>query len=310
MLDVVIAHRGDEIGLWMTVTSLMMDSNAANVPYKVHIVANGLEKVEDDLKFTLEALDKQKTLGSFQHFVEPLSPPSARNRGAEKGTADTILFLDNHVMLEQGFMFRGLSTLDSRKADALHSVTRYWPDGESYYHYRFTLERNFWGYQVKEPKDRSFPYLIGGGGHGAFFVRRDVWEEVEGYWDGFVGYGGEESYFELKLALMGYNNWLDPSLLHYHHPGKRPYVRDKGDDFIKNMIMAANIIGGDRWAQRTLNGLKIGEIRRPADQQRDLDVFFEEALDRSAAHAYHTQRKFKRSLNEQLVKFSRDGVAL
>jgi hypothetical protein len=316
-LDVVVAHRGDEIGLWMTTSSLLMSNELDEIPYKVHIVSNGAEKVGQDLQMTLDGLEKAGHLGSFEHFSEPLSPPSARNRGAAKGTGETILFLDNHVMLEDGFVSRGLEHMSEYGMDALHSVTRYWADGIKSYHYRFTLERNFWGYQVKEPH-AEIPYQIAGGGHGAFFVRRAVWGKVGGYWDGFKGYGGEESYFELKLAMMDFNNWLDPTLVHWHHPGKRPYIRDKGDDFVKNMLCAANIIGGDSWAKRVLNGFKIGQSRGwflpkvdgPAERMKDLDSFFVEAKERSQEHADSFQRNAYRTLNEQLVKFSRQGVAL
>jgi glycosyltransferase involved in cell wall biosynthesis len=308
-LDVVIAHRGDEIGLWMTVSSLKMQEVSSEPEKKVHIVVNGTPNLGEDFNMTVESLHKWGVFGSVQIFDEPLSPPSARNRGAEKGTGDTILFLDNHVLLERNFVYRGLGMMSIYGMDALHGATRYWPDGLTAYHYRFTLERNFWGYQVKEPL-KTDPYLCAGAGHGAFFIRRKVWEEIGGYWDGFVGYGGEEPYLELKLAMMDYKNWLDPELVHYHHPGKRPYVRDKGDDFIKNMIAVAFIIGGTVWARRVLNGFKIIETRNKPETPRDLDAFYTEAVERAIPHATELRPKFKRSLNEQLVQFSRQGIAL
>jgi hypothetical protein len=132
----------------------------------------------------------------------------------------------------------------------LHSSTRFFAGEKPVYHYQLRLERNFWAEGASEQTDDENPYRILAGGHGGFVVRRDIWNKVGGYWDGFVGYGGEEMYFDLKMALLGYENWIDPKMIHYHFAGHRGYNRHYTDDFFINMMACANIIGGSEWMMK------------------------------------------------------------
>lgn len=312
--DIVIAHRGPELGLWATISSCEMAlQRLSHYDYRYFIVGNGLEVVgqeRDALNETLKFLTRQGRLGAVLDLEQPLSPPQARNAGAKIGSAPVIFFLDNHCLVENNYFTRAMTALGDGK-DVIHSATKYWAGAPTGYHYRFTLERNFWGYQVETPvlSDRS--YRIAAGGHGGFAIRRSLWEEVGGYWDGFVGYGGEEMYFELKLALLDKHNFIDPNMIHWHHPGTRPYTRDESSDFVVNMLMCANIIGGDRWFDRVANSFRIKETKKDNTWAKfDIDVMALEAKAKSHEHAQWMEANRKRSLNEQLVKFSKEGVAL
>lgn len=310
--DIVIAHRGPELGLWATVASCEMAAANSSLKMKYHIVLNGQDDVDEPLRMMVERLDNQDKLGSLIHSVEPLAPPTARNRGAASGTAPLIFFFDNHCLVEQNYFSQATHTMHRQpEIDSLHSVTKYWSGEPARYHYRFTLERNFWGYQVDERHFLDAPYRIAGGGHGGFLIRRSVWDEIGGYWDGFSGYGGEECYLELKLAMLDKSNFLDPNLVHWHHPGFRDYERDKSDDFLKNMLMCANIIGGDRWLERVANGLKIIEHHRALRNEpaRDVEAFMLQARAKSHEHRKWFESVRKRTLNEQLVRFTRIGAA-
>ena len=311
--DIVIAHRGPEMGLWMTVSSCEIALCGSGYDYRYHIVENG-GSGGSDLEMTLDRLEKTGKLGSIVRSEEPLSPPVARNIGARVGYRDLIFFLDNHVMVEKDYFNHAVNTMGFELCDALHSVTAYWPGEPLRYHYRLTLERNFWGYQLWEPALPNEPYRIAVGGHGGFVVRRSTWEEVGGYWEGFEGYGGEETYFDLKLALLDKTNWLDPRMVHWHHPGKRPYARDKSDDFLKNMMMAANIIGGEKWAQRVKSGLQIGERWATGTLAGSwngcrVTPLYEAAIAKSSQHAAWLHTVQRRTLNQQLVLFQRQKVA-
>lgn len=299
------------MGLWLTVCSCETDIKnfLLGVDYKYHIVANGEEKISDETKFFLENLEKSGHLGSFCHIPEPMSPPNARNKAASGGKGDFIFFLDNHCIVEPHYFEYALGTFDIRKADAVHSATLYTPGLPLYYHYRLTLERNFWGYQLKEAPSRN-SYQIAAGAHGGWAIRRSVWQELGGYWYGFSGYGGEETYFDLKMAMLDKTNYLNPNMIHWHHHGMRAYERDRSDDFIKNMMMAANIIGGHEWARRVKNGLLILERRERPENERNIEKFYDDALTDSAVEKCNFWRLRKRNLNEQLVKFAKDKVAI
>lgn len=314
--DIVIAHRGPEMGLWMTISSIEREllnqrNRGESFDYAYHIVENGVKEQDWATKLLVEDLETLgHATGSYTLMYDPMSPPAARNLGASKGTGDVIFFFDNHIMVEPGYFEEALHTLRTTDADAVHSVTRFFAGGPSAYHYRFTLERNFWGYQVQEPQNPFAPYRVAAGAHGGYAIKRSVWEELGGYWDGFIGYGGEESYFELMMGMRDKISYLNPQMIHWHHPGIRSYERDKSDDFIRNMLMCANIVGGPNWSRRVFNGLLIRDTKQGGKVGTDFSALYNQAMASSADFAAAFQRKAKRTLNEQLVQFNKLKVAM
>lgn len=324
--DIVIAHRGPEMGLWMTIASIEQELARSGVSkvgfafggpltytrrdydYNYYIVENGVHEQDWATKLLVEDVEHLQRMGRYTVIHDPMSPPAARNLGASQGTAPVIFFFDNHVMVQPGYFDSALHTLQATDADAVHSVTRFYPGGPSGYHYRFTLERNFWGYQVQDPASDQ-PYRVAAGAHGGWAIKRSVWEELGGYWDGFEGYGGEESYFELMMGMRDKISYLDPQMVHWHHPGIRPYERDKSMYFVKNMIMCANIVGGENWARRVWNGLQIKQKKTGSGEELPHRVF-NAAMEQSFDFAAQFQSKAKRTLNEQLVQFSKLKVAM
>lgn len=313
-VDIVIPHRGPELGLWATISACemaMQRKKMAGIDYKYYIVSNGVEiegEERDALNMSLENLEKAGRFGGVYDSEIALAPPVARNIGAGLGEGENIFFLDNHCIVDRHFFGDGLSALRDKGLGVIHGATKYWAGGDTYYHYRFTLEKNFWGYQLSEPHDPSLTYPIAAGGHGAFGISRQLWGKVGGYWAGFQGYGGEEMYFELKLAMMDYPNYENPLMTHWHHGGKRPYQRDLSEDFKLNMVMSANIVGGQRWMERVANSFCL-EANRKSENKFDVNKLMETALIKSHEHAKWFRGVQKRSLNEQLTKFSREGIA-
>lgn len=313
-IDIVIAHAGPELGLWATISSCeqaLQRKKMQNVDYKYYIVSNGVEVEGDErlaLNLNLEFLEKLGRFGGVYDSEVRLAPPSARNIGASLGDGRNIFFLDNHCIVDRHFFGDGLSGLDEKALGVIHGATKYWAGGDVYFHYRFTLEKNFWAYQLNEPHDPSLIYQIAAGGHGAFGISRSLWSQVGGYWDGFAGYGGEETYFDLKLAMLDVPNYLNPIMSHWHHGGKRPYLRDTSMDFVRNMMMSANIIGGQRWLERVTNSFFLEENRKK-EPNFNINALSAQAFEKSEAHRVWFDGVKKRSLNEQLTKFCREGIA-
>jgi hypothetical protein len=247
--SIIIAHRGNTLGLWATIHSVDAELEHSPWSYEYVICTNGEEKLHADTITLLHYLTKSGKLASVEHSVEPLSPPSARERAVKASRGKYLFFFDNHVLVAPKYFERAMAWMGKGHA-MLHSSTRFYAGEKTVYHYQLKLERNFWADGASEPTDPENPYRILAGGHGGFVVRRDVWDKVGGYWDGFVGYGGEEMYFDLKMALLGYNNWLDPKMIHYHFAGNRGYSRHYTDDYYVNMLACANIIGGNDWLMK------------------------------------------------------------
>lgn len=318
--DIVIAHRGPEMGLWMTLASCEQELKRLrtekpafykNLDYRYYVCHNGDEKIDSATLLMIDHFKNTGRWGEMWISTDPLAPPTARNSAAALGIGEFVFFLDNHVMVEPGYFDSALDTFEKGKADAVHSVTKFWPGDLARFHYRFTLETNFWAYQVDRAKQQT-AYRIAGAAHGGYAVRRSVWKELGGYWDGFTGYGGEEMYWELLMGLTDKRNFINPAMSHWHHPGNRVYERDKSMDFIKNMLMCAHIIGGEKWLTRVCSGFKVKESQKPEADRREIDwhSLVEDAYKTSLAQTVAVSAMAKRTLNEQLVLYPRIGVAM
>ncbi len=192
--------------------------------------------------------------------------------------------------------------MTAKDMDVLHSSYRYGA-GDSRFHYK--LDDSFFRTpEVYVPQHPNQPYRCAASGHGGFIVRRSVWEKLGGYWSGFRGYAGEELYWDLKAWLTGHEVWIDPKLTHAHLPGGRVYQRHYTADYFTNLLMCANVIGGEDLARSKFKHLR----RVPQAQQFDMHRLFREALERSAEHAAHLQSTFVRSYPEQLQWFAQNGV--
>jgi predicted glycosyltransferase involved in capsule biosynthesis len=302
---IVIAHRGQAMGLWATIHSCEIDLLNSGFKYNYVLVCNGDEKENPDTANVVHYLDKTFKLKDKIIVPQPLSPPCARQLGAKSADGKYLVFLDNHCLVQTGFFKRFMEVMPKYNMDMLHSTTQYYAGDNIHYEYKLTLEHNFWGGSVHVPQNADEPYRVAVGGHGGYIVRRAVFEEVGGYFEGFVGYGGEESYFDLKMWMLGKSNWLDPKLVHYHFAGARGYPRHFSDGFYRNMMMCANIIGGNAWLLTVYNSFKTWTKEKNSSTMFDLMM---EAEQRSKQHAQWLASKRTKHLDELLSWFTTETI--
>ena len=300
---IVIPHRGSAMGLWATVASCEDDLLRAGFNYKFVVVANGEEKLSLDTKTFLEQFGKSGRLQVIEH-PEPISPPRARQLGADQAEGKYIFFFDNHCVVSRDYFKRAMLDFEKYDMDMLHSTTSYFPgDGLKHYHYKFKLEHNFWAGAADRPKIAHKPYQIGAGGHGGFAVKTDTWKELGGYGPAnlFIGYGGEEIYTDLKFWMHNKSVWIDPYLLHYHYAGDRGYKRHYTDEYFMNMMACANVIGGKKWLYKVFESFNTPDkFGRHKSEKTMFDLLMEAEL-RSDPHAKELEASRVRSLDEQLV---------
>lgn len=307
-VTIVIAHRGDGLGLWATITSCELDLENSGYKWNYVLVINGEEKIPYDTQSQIQKMQQCGKLRDYIHRPEPMSPPTARALGVESANGKYLAFLDNHCLVKPGYFKRAMTNMEQYGMDMLHSTTRYYLDSDYCYQYKLEprIRQNFWGDAVDTPYDAVNPYQIAVGGHGGFFVRRTVWEEVGGYGPPylFIGYGGEEMTFDLKMWLLGKKNWIDPQMVHYHWNGVRSYPRHFSPDYYRNMMMAAFIIGGDKWSTMVyMNFLK--ESKSKSVQLFDLLM---EAQERGRGTKEILDRQRTQSLDELLEYFKAHNV--
>jgi len=353
-IDIVIPACGDDLeylpevspqkiawGLYITIASCEKLLRDSGLDYRYFIVDNGNPVAGEFREAFDRTLEYVKSTGRAEiiYSAEALSPPSARNRGAAAGKGDLIFFFDNHCKVDSGYFAYSILTHERLNADAVHGRFRFPRWDTCAYHRVQTLKDNFWGmfaefplpdslaqFHVSAASDLTWPvgqplpYRAVLTGHGGFSVRRDTWEEVGGYWDEFLGFGGEESYFDLKLALLGKTNWINPNVSHWHKlDTKRPYkwTVESFPLYVENMLCAANIIGGHEWARTVANSqrdlknhwlmqskeskARLKEREAALGTDMDHEKRFDRALQRSDERARWLAGRRLRTLDEVLV---------
>jgi hypothetical protein len=311
-LSIIIPHRGNALGLWATIHSCDIDLAKSKLSYNYVIVTNG-EKLSADSKGTLRQLEKSGLLLKHIHHEQPLTPPAARQVGSEVADGELLFFFDNHCLVAPGYFDRAKAVFERMPAvDMLHSTTCFYSNDGLHYHYKLKLDYNFWAESSKIAQDEVRPYRIAAGGHGGFAIRKSVWDEVGGYGPDnlFDGYGGEELAFDLKLWLLGKEVYLDPKMIHYHYTGFRGYSRHYTDDYYRNLLASAHVVGGEKWLYRVFESfIKPGQHLRIGPKKNMYDLLIE-AYERSAEYAHELRSKSVRSLDELLLKFRLESVAM
>ncbi len=304
--SVVIANRGNPQGLWFTVQSCEVNFLGTDLTREYIVVGNG-GKENEDTHGHMEVLGNAKLLAHYSHRDEAMSPPSARQYGVQFATGKYLAFFDNHCLLMPDYFKRAALDFEHYGMDELHSTYRYDIHDKVRYHYTLKLANNFWANECSIPENHYKPYRIAMSGHGGFLVRSAAFREVGGYWNGFVGYGGEESYFDLKMALLGKTNWVDPKIEHVHYIGERGYKRHHCPDYYRNMMMAAHIIGGEAWLYKVYESMFKGTVVGSA--YPSMYELMEQAYEQSKEHAAWLAPKRLMTLDELLSTFPRDGIA-
>jgi hypothetical protein len=306
-ISVVVPHRGNSLGLWATLHSVVQD--AATLEPEVVVVSNGEP-------LPLEAKECVKTLAKYcrvvhHHTDDALSPPAARAKGVEISSGEHLYFFDNHCLVEPGYFRRAQHDLSNLGIDILHSATRFNLGEQTHYHYKLKLDYNFWGESCCIAENDLKPYEIAVGGHGGFAVKRTAWERLGGYGPDSVlqGYGGEEVIFDMKAWMYGLRVHIDPLLVHYHYAGSRGYSRHYTDEYYTNMLACAHVIGGQRWLYKLFDSFITKNHIRMMAKQHMYDLL-ETAYHRSAEYAHEVATNSKQDLDNTLQWMRHNLVAM
>lgn len=259
-ISIVIAHRGDPMGLWSSIHSCIEELKHTDYSYEFCICVNGeAERIKSekhkagtilcpDTHAVLHFLSKSNLLGYLKIIQSSVSPPTARQYASEKASGKYLFFFDNHVLVARNYFSEAINTLEN-EADLVHSKTTFFTGEDDTYEYELLLNTTFWATASLKPKQET-AYPIAVAGHGGFAVKTTVWRDVGGYPDVFRGYAGEELTLDLKLWMQGYQVWINPQMVHYHWAGKRAYARHFTADYYRNLLMSANIVGGYKYLMR------------------------------------------------------------
>lgn len=302
-LTIIIAHRGPAMGLWMTIESCEADLCDTGINYSYVVVSNGTEKLDLEEQGIRRHLGNSGRLVSWIHHPEALSPPGARQLGSYDADGRILAFLDNHCVVAKNYFSLALDAIEQYDMDMLHSTTKFFCGEKTHYEYNLTLEKNFWAQaNLGEPKSLTEPYRIAAAGHGGFFVKRSVWEELGGYGPVSLmqGYAGEELLWDLKAALHDKTNWIHPQVIHHHWSGTRPYSRHFSEGYYRNLMICAYVIGGLEWLEKIYKKFSRCSISGSTSMYH----LYEQAMQRGQGSMLALQKTRHRTLDEQLTLFA------
>lgn len=305
-LSVIIAARNEIPHLWYTVHAVQQQIAALDGAGSVEMLVVDDGSTDSTPAF-LQARRIQQIVRGIR--TEGVFAPAARQRGAMEARGRWLLFLDAHVLPGPGFVHTVLARFaapDAPGAEAVGAVhfplAWNWPGADGFQdHYELTLGTDFWG----RYRPGGFTRLteIAASGHAALLVRRDRFFHVGGYAAPFEGYGGEESYLDLKLARFGYRNYSCPEvyLLHCAARGVVPRVSPA---LFRNNVLAAYIIGGPAWARRVREKHQVPDGADAAE----MDRLYDDALRRGEEERALLDRTAPLTLEQALKEMRARGA--
>lgn len=186
------------------------------------------------------------TVGSVSQPDEGFRAAAARNRGAEASEAALLLFVDADMVPEPGYvteMVSGLSVFDVVVGRRRHADLTGWGPNEITAWFRGgpapeTLEEPQWledayagSADLAESDSRSYRYLISA----VLGIRRNLFDSVGGFNEGFVGYGGEDWELAHRCWLAGARWRYLPEAVAWHAGVD---FAERGDEAQRTQIMA------------------------------------------------------------------------
>ncbi|MBI2914432.1 MAG: glycosyltransferase [Firmicutes bacterium] len=152
-----------------------------------------------------------------------LGPPQARNLGARHASGWLYIFCDAHISVPPHWLteIMGHFRRDPSVAGLCPGIAS--TDDPHRVGYGLTWDKELWSIWLHQPSGKlvEVPMLPSG----CLALRRDAFERVGGFNQGFRGYGSEDVELSLRLRLFGYNLYCLPGIVVKHKFRKRhPYV--------------------------------------------------------------------------------------
>ena len=301
LVSVVIPSRNEEPRIRFTVNHVILTLMAEGVPGEI-IVVDDSDEPQDYINHMRGcrhlAFHAVKTFWRQKERFK--SAATARNFGAERARGKYLLFLDAHCLILPGSIKSSIDLVEDGWAEVIHfpqSWSAVLPDRCG--HYILTLEKNFWGVQAHCFEGPS--YYIASYTMGGVLVPKTVFEAMKGFNPYFLGYGGEEVYFDLKAWMMGYRVMTNTNAHYVHVFGPHQYG-GTNEEQIRNFMLGARVVGGLGWCERLmrqfLGGFPEEEVKRA----------FESAAYMGEEEAHWFEKVRLRNLDEQLQFFDSAGI--
>lgn len=177
----------------------------------------------------------------------------ARNLGASLAVnAEVLVFCDAHITMKNNWLKVMLNSLNNEDTSTVcPGISDFNPN--SPIGYGQTFDDKFQVCWMKKPKDTVEIPLAPGG---CMAIKRDVFDSVGGFDNGFRSWGYEDVELSIKLWLFGHKIYVNPSARVGHKFRKvQPYVVDSTEYHYNRLRMAYSHFNQNR-VDKLINMMK------------------------------------------------------
>jgi GT2 family glycosyltransferase len=256
-LSVIVVACNELPHLWYTLRNLTLQ-----LPGDTELIVVNSGSTDRTAAY-LESVQMAQPPGPDVLVTEAISPSHAREQGAAEARGKYLLFLDGHVLFDQEFWqeegwLGALYVSPPENLGILHFCQggNGWHE-DSLTHYHLTLRENFWGTGAcnraifNGPTEFSSEKMfaeIASHGQGCFLVPRKLFMSIGGYGLPFRGYAGEETFLDLRLAMLGYKVYV-ANASYYHCTERQQNYVWTNEQVFANQVMGAYVLGGSEWSE-------------------------------------------------------------
>lgn len=231
-LSVVVASHANTQGCYLTVFALVFQLQKTKLQWEIIVVADG------GTEYMWEKLPNTRCLR-----VRTGSPQGTRDAGIKNALADTVLVIEDHVLvndiasfLEAHNTLGGAMTFPARigEGTSLYNV----------YGTTTNFDGNLWFKRTIYSPLSDKPYRVPQFGHSCFMLNRAAYEAVGGYTNLLTSWGGEEPLLCLKFWMLGYTLWQCPQISHAHFLADRTGGAMQTESFRRNFNIVRFVLTG------------------------------------------------------------------
>lgn len=213
IVSLIIISKNEGHNLKQTVDFIF--NYKTNIPTEVIVIDDG----STDKSTTF--LSKSPYNNIKYYRIDNEGPAKARALGVRNANGEIFIFLDAHVIPQGNWLDSMIDRFSDPNvfsiAPVLGGFNPSHPDI-----YGVNLDANLQPYWVTQKVNNFSPIPFAGAG--CLSIRKEAYEGIEGFDTGFIGIGFGDIDFCLRLWLMGYNIYLDPSIKILHNFRKtKPY---------------------------------------------------------------------------------------
>jgi hypothetical protein len=135
-------------------------------------------------------------------------------------------------------------------------------------------------------------------------MRKDHFYQVGGYHPGQAGYGGDETYLDLKFAMFGFRNYTDPWAYYLHCSQRHMNYVWVAQDLVRNNFISAYTLGGMPWVEKVY----ASQLVSAHSSEDELKSAREDALLAGRADREWIEANAKYTIDEVLAGFKERKV--